>query len=296
MILELFAGIGGCAAAHRGPAGAAVAIDQDEAAHQVYVHNHPHPAFRRNLASVRPDYLAGFGADLWWMSPPCQPHTVRGRGRDVDDPRSASLLNLLHCIAVCEPRAVALENVPGFAGSRAHARLTATLRQHGYAWHEQLICPTELGVPNERRRFYLAATRHGSPPSFDLTPLPRRALRHYLDREVDPELAVPAELLRRYGTALPVVDADDPDAVTHCFTSAYTRSPVYAGSYLLQGGVVRQLSPDEILRLLGFEPPLRWPPAVSRAKRYKLVGNSLSVTVVQRVLRGLEDQGENRNG
>ena len=37
---------------------------------------------------ARAEELAAFGADLWWLSPPCQPYSVRGRGRDLDDPRA----------------------------------------------------------------------------------------------------------------------------------------------------------------------------------------------------------------
>ena len=48
------------------------------------------------------------------------------------------------------------------------------------------------------------------------------------------------------------MDAQDPNAVAACFTSAYTNSPVYAGSYLRQHGRIWAFSPHEILRLLGF--------------------------------------------
>ena len=82
-VLELFAGIGGAAEAFQGLADAQVvaAIDHDEAAHLTYRANFSHPALRLNLASIRFNRLASLEADLWWMSPPCQPFTVRGRRR-----------------------------------------------------------------------------------------------------------------------------------------------------------------------------------------------------------------------
>lgn len=286
MILELFAGVGGCAEA---ASSVVAAIDHDEAAHRVYTANHPHPAHRKNLASVRPDFLAGFGADTWWMSPPCQPFTVRGKARDIDDPRCAALLHLMGTLEAVLPRALLLENVPGFAGSRAHAHVRAVLRRLDYTVVEGHACPSELGVPNERRRFYLVARRDRT-PRWALTPVERRPLQAYLDATVDPWLYVPQERLDRFGDNLAVVDATNPDAVTHCFTSAYARSPVHAGSYLRDDRGIRHFSPDEIVRLLGFEGSLRWPDDVGRAKRYKLAGNSLSVVVVRQLLRiALED-------
>ena len=287
MILELFAGIGGAAEADPR---VCAAIDHDEAAHLVYTSNFAHPARRRNLASISTDELASFGADTWWMSPPCQPFTVRGRARDVDDPRCAALLHLVDALDRVRPRAVAMENVPGFAGSRAHARLLASLRACGYHVAERLICPSEWGVPNRRRRFYLVA-RTDRAPILHLEAIAAPPLPHHLDApdSVDPELYVSPETIARYGRNLPVVDARDSAAVALCFTSAYGRSPVYAGSYLRDEHGLRLFSPDEIVRLLGFRNGFRWPDALARKKRFKLAGNSLSVGVVRQVLRAANE-------
>jgi site-specific DNA-cytosine methylase len=187
-VLELYCGIGGCAAALAPPAAVggpaaepppaaegapaairapaaievAAAIDVNHLAVGVYRRNFPHPAVVRTLESFAAAELAAFAADLWWLSPPCQPFTRRGLGRDLDDPRAASLLALIDRAAEVRPRHLALENVPGFAGSRAHGRLRAALDGAGYEVRERLLCPTELGVPNRRRRFYLVASRGGS--------------------------------------------------------------------------------------------------------------------------------------
>lgn len=283
-VLELFAGIGGVAEALRGTDATVVgAIDHDEASHRTYVANHAHPAVRLNLATVRFDRLAAYEADAWWMSPPCQPFTVRGRRRDIDDPRCAALLRLIEAIGVLRPRFVGLENVPGFAGSVAHTRLVAMLRAHDYAIVQGDQCPSDWGIANERRRFYLRAEHEGlDAPLVD----PRsvtRPLATVLDEMPDEALFVPEGIADRYAQGLAVVDAHDPDAVAHCFTSAYGRSWVYSGSYLRDRGRIRRFSPGEILRLLGFRPGFAlWPPALD--KRFKLVGNTVSVDVVRAIL------------
>lgn len=293
-LLELYAGIGGCAVAAAGRLPVVAAIDQDEAAHHAYVLNHDHPAHRWNLVGVRPERLAALGARLWWMSPPCQPFTVRGRGRDLDDPRCQSFLAVLDQIEALQPDAIALENVPGFAGSRAHARLRATLRRCGYQHDEGLRCPSELGVPNRRRRFYLVAHRHRSvqlPGPPDPQP-PRIPLARYLDAAPDPGLYLDARTLQRFGSAMSVVDAEDPGAISECFTSAYGRSPVHAGSYLRDAGGIRRFSVGEVLALLGFPPTFQLPDGLREAKARKLVGNSLSVPVVAHILTALQDVAE----
>lgn len=288
-VLELFSGIGGAAAALGEAARVVEAIDIDRVALAVYAANLPHPTAVRNLCGLEPAACPAMAADLWWLSPPCQPFTRRGRRRDDADPRAAALLHLIGQLERVLPRYLALENVPGFEGSRTHGRLRDTLEAAGYRVAEHLLCPSELGLPNRRRRFYLVASRDAP-----LAPLPRpdpaeRRLAAYLDPE--PDLAVAPELLSRYRHAVDVVRADDPDAVTACFTAAYGRSPVRSGSFLDpgEGRPVRYLSPSEILRLLGFPESFRLPAALPRARAWRLVGNSLSLPPVRTVLAQIPD-------
>lgn len=282
-ILELFAGIGGATAALEGHE-VVCAIDHDEHAARTYALNWSHPIRRTNLVSLKPAKVPA--ADLWWMSPPCQPFTVRGERRDLDDPRCAPFLRVLELVEALRPRHIALENVATFAGSRAHLRMRDLLDRCGYAVRERELCPGELGVPNKRPRFYLLASQDPLQPWRPTVRTPR-PLAAYLDADPNPSLFVPEALLERYRDALAVTDLDHPDPQTHCFTGAYGKSPVYAGSYLREARGVRWFSPEEVVRLLGFPASFRFPDDVSLPKRYKLAGNSLSVVAVREVLAHL---------
>ena len=133
-VLELFSGIGGAAAA-LGPEDAVVAaVDHDRDAQTVYAANFPgHRREVKNLAAVKPEWFASFSADVWWMSPPCAPHGVRGAQRDLDDPRSAAFRRVIEAVGQVGPEAVALENVPYFRDSQAHRALREVLARAGYA-------------------------------------------------------------------------------------------------------------------------------------------------------------------
>jgi site-specific DNA-cytosine methylase len=303
-VLELYCGIGGCAAALGGAAAVVAAIDIDHRALEVYRRNFPgHPALARTIEGLTAAELASFRADLWWLSPPCQPYTRRGLGRDDQDPRAASLLALidrLRELGPDSPRHLALENVPAFQGSRCHQRLLDALARSGHRQREGQLCPTELGVPNRRRRYYLVASRDEQPGDWSPPPgaaPPAGTLRPYLDSGGD-SLFVDPELVRRYRHALDVVHPDDPGAVTACFTAAYGRSPVRSGSYLALNGPdgpgnpsdqprLRRFSPAEVLRLLGFPATFTLPPDLPPEKAWPLAGNSLSVPAVRRVLSSL---------
>lgn len=310
-VLELFCGIGGCAAALPGGARVAGAVDISAKALAVYRRNFPdHPVRIKLIDGLSSSDLAAFGADLWWLSPPCQPFTRRGLGRDADDPRASALLHLTRLLGssvALRPRALALENVPGFEHSRCHELLRETLDRAGYRVRETLLCPTELGVPNRRRRFYLAASLDREPGAWGDGGWRGGQLPDLVDRALDgtdppgssdrPDgkplaaLLLDPEIQRRYEDALHRVDADDPAAVAACFTAAYGRSHVRSGSYLRLGGRwtgrLRRFSPGEILRLLGFPASFSLPPELPARAAWPLVGNSLSVPAVRAVLAPL---------
>jgi site-specific DNA-cytosine methylase len=260
------------------------AIDQSRAALRCYSRNFPdHPAFPLAIESIPAVRWRDWRDDLWWLSPPCPPYTLRGARRDLDDPRSRSFRALVDRLADCRPAALALENVPGFAGSRAHGLLTETLRGAGYDVRETLLCPTELGGSNRRRRFYLVASRTGLRdwPERGGSPRPLSAL---LDRTPPSGLECDQRLEQRYPTALHIVDVNDPAATTACFTAGYGRSIVRSGSYLRTPTGLRRFSPAEILRQLDFPDDFTLPPDLSLALGWRLAGNGLSVRAVRWVL------------
>ncbi len=295
--LELFCGIGGFAAAVAGSGVQIVgALDIDEAALEVYRLNFPgHDAQQRDLEKISVAELAAFAADLWWLSPPCQPYCIRGARRDLDDPRARSILSLLEILGGLAdsdlPIHLALENVEGFAGSQAHGRLLALLDSRGFQVRERRLCPTELGIPSRRPRYYLIASRLPFTPQTDKPHALRRPLADYLEPDPQSEfldsLRLPSHILTKFGSGLRILDPGDPAAYTTCFTSSYGKSVMRSGSYLRYGDGTRYFAPEEIARLLHFPDNFRFPARLPVRRKWRLVGNSLSVAAVREVLGAL---------
>jgi len=109
--------VGGVAAAVQNQAHIVGAIDQSPNALSVYRYNFNHPTFECNLEDITEQMLADFHADLWWMSPPCQPYTVKGKREGLNDPRSASFINITKQLSYVRPKYICLENVEGFSFS-----------------------------------------------------------------------------------------------------------------------------------------------------------------------------------
>lgn len=263
------------------------AVDQNRLALRAYSMNAPGRVYPLAVESVPDRLWREWDVDLWWLSPPCQPFTTRGRRRDLDDPRARGFAVVLDRLAVSGPHCLAMENVPGFEGSRAHARLRDVLDHAGYSVRETLLCPTSLGLPNRRLRFYLVASRGR------LAEWPARTgapvvLADLLDPSPDPALWCDPQLATRHNGALHVVEADEGDACTACFTAAYGRSTVRSGSYLATPRGLRRFSPREILRLLDFPANYRLPDDLTPRTAWPLAGNSVSVRAVRWVLSALD--------
>ncbi|EFC48610.1 predicted protein [Naegleria gruberi] len=97
---------------------------------------------------------------MWTMSPPCQPFTLNGNRKDSEDDRSKSFLFLMaDLFPQVLPDYIFVENVKNFEISKTRQHLVNQLENFGYKYEEYLICPTQLGLPNQRVRYYLIGKR-----------------------------------------------------------------------------------------------------------------------------------------
>lgn len=284
-VLELFSGLGGWRLAFQGLGSVVAAYDISPHANATYALNHGERPRARELASVPIHELAAHEADTWALSPPCQPTCRMGLKRDLEDPRSKAFLRLLEVLAEAPPERLVLENVAGFPGSQGHTRLVGLLERLGFQRAELLLCPTVLGIPNQRPRFYLIAARHPvrlAPPD----PKEPGPLGPYLDPEPDPGLILSAGEVARYGPGLDIVEPGDRRST--CFIGGYGQRFVGSGSFLrMEDGRLRRFTPSEVARLLGYPASFGFPEQVPREARYKLLGNGLSLPAARWVVENL---------
>ncbi|KAL6773938.1 hypothetical protein ACKKBG_A23125 [Auxenochlorella protothecoides x Auxenochlorella symbiontica] len=162
--VEFYSGLGGLhyALALAVPGAEVVtAFDINDTANDVYQHNFGRRPSQSNIDSLTAARLDRLRAELWLLSPPCQPYTRRGLQRQSADGRAASFLSLLRRLGEMQhpPTALLLENVVGFEASDTCAAMLRTLRDLGYAVLEVLASPTDLGLPYSRPRYFALATR-----------------------------------------------------------------------------------------------------------------------------------------
>ncbi|KAG0242376.1 tRNA (cytosine-5-)-methyltransferase [Actinomortierella wolfii] len=164
-ILEFYSGIGGMHYAfdlsgHQGQV--LKAFDINTTANEVYAHNHGKKQLaQRNIEAVPKEFYDKQQADVWLMSPPCQPYTRTGNQEGSKDTRAKSFLYLMRILPELEhpPSYLLLENVKGFEESDSRDLLVETLTKCGYEFQELLITPLQIGIPNSRMRYYCLARK-----------------------------------------------------------------------------------------------------------------------------------------
>ncbi|KAI0935681.1 hypothetical protein AcV5_004032 [Taiwanofungus camphoratus] len=166
--LEFYSGIGGLhkALLYSKVDGSVVqAFDWDQSACQVYEANYSADIVQKvDISKLRAPDLACWRADLWLLSPSCQPYTVLNPlAKGAADSRAKSFIYLMENVLPdlvsnsAHPRYMMIENVAGFETSSTRQRLLVTLASLGYTVLELLLTPLQFGIPNSRLRYYMLA-------------------------------------------------------------------------------------------------------------------------------------------
>jgi len=140
------------------------ALDHSDLCLSVYQHNH-HPVNKAvRIEKLTIEQLKNWNAQIWMMSPPCQPHTRQhsNQAKDMEDPRSSSFLHLCDLLEQLPedalPELILLENVVGFEESGSCQRWRHVLASRSYSVGHFHLTPTQVGIPNDRPCCYCVAT------------------------------------------------------------------------------------------------------------------------------------------
>jgi len=217
---------------------------------------------RMGLRSGELDCLLG--------GPPCQGFSINAPGRFLDDPRNSLFRHYLGFVREFGPTTLMLENVPGMLSlARGHVltRIVGELEGLGYAVVYRILFAAHYGVPQERWRLVILASRHGPAPSH---PRPTHAAQGRAnftggrsltlrtdgsDRHLAPHVSVEEAI-----GDLPPLEAGRGDEVSpypgppHSDYSAAMR----LGSKLVLDHVAPRISPINLARLRHIEPGGSW--------------------------------------
>lgn len=99
--------------------------------------------------------------DLIVGGPPCQGFSTAGT-KNKDDPRNTLFEHYCNIVAYLKPKALVIENVPGFKkmyGGQMYKAAVKRLEQLGYTLTDRIINAVDYGVPQRRTRFVMVGVQ-----------------------------------------------------------------------------------------------------------------------------------------
>lgn len=270
----------------------------------------------RSICDVQPDEIPDF--DVMLAGFPCTDISVAGarQGLFNDDgtlTRSGLFFELIRIIHVKKPRIVFLENVKNLVGhndGKTFLAIINALEQEGYHAPKYMVmnAMTHGNVPQNRERIYIVAFRDDvDKHSFDFPmPVPlTQTLQDIIDfnSQMDEKYYYTPGKYKGDIYEKLVEAMDDANAV-YQWRRKYVRKnksgvvPTLTANQG-EGGHnvclvrtkhgIRKMIPHECFNAQGFPKDFKLPPDMSDARLYKQAGNSVCVTVIQRIAQNIAD-------
>lgn len=280
-VLELFSGIGGMrcgivkALASESDAEISFkAVDLNLLCNEIYSNSFSETAESLDISSISKEWLQNVNADIWTMSPPCQPYTRQGKMKGSLDDRAKPLHHLIEVMRSMKdaniPRLIIIENVKNFEISDSFDQLKHLLEYLQYNLVGYFLNPLYMGFPNSRLRFFLVASLGAQKVPFEIltndphmkeyelidTDARRRTISEFLcqdhSREIVSNLMIPDSVLsKKAAMCFDVVSPGSRQCL--CFTRAYTKYINGTGSVLLTRPEMAEAFDDMERPLFGVE-------------------------------------------
>lgn len=316
--IDLFAGIGGFhIALSRYNASCVFASEKDKYAIETYKYNHLHTDEERKLLHGDITKIEGHEVpehDILCAGFPCQPFSISGNQLGFDDARGTMFFEVIKILNVRRPSIVFLENVSNLkrhAEGRTLETMKLELENLGYTVFYDVLNASDFGVPQSRKRIYFVAFHKRLNVQRFSFPKPlgiETHLRDILDDNVDESYNIVREDIVfktdediqklelkkknqpiRIGTINKGGQGDRIYSIEgHAITLSAEGGGAGAktGAYLINNRV-RRLTPRECLRVQGYPENFEFPEVVTQNQRYKQLGNTVAIPVLENILKNI---------
>ncbi len=156
---------------------------------ELYELNHSQTKNYGDITKIKPNDLPDF--DLFTGGFPCQSFSTAGKGMGELDTRGTLFCDIIRICEVKQPNFILLENVKGLLSKRhkeTFKKIISELQRIGYNVRYELLNSKDFGIPQNRERVWIFATKKQIPFGWQLSP-PKEKLKKnfkdFLDKNVD---------------------------------------------------------------------------------------------------------------
>ncbi len=257
-----------------------------------------------DIGEIKPSTLPDF--DFLLAGFPCQPFSIAGYRKGFEDTqRGNQFLNIVEILKTKKPMGFLLENVKnlkGHDGGKTFKIIEDTLISNGYHIKVQVMNSMEYGnVPQNRERIYIVGFKDEKFINKFEFPKPTILKVNIVDIL---EKDVPEKYYYKKDSALYPKIKDDiiKKNTAYQWRRQYVREnkkgvvPTLTANMgtgghnvplILDEKGIRKLTPKECLNAQGFPKSYKIPKELSDSKIYKQAGNSVTVTVIEKVAKNI---------
>ena len=238
--------------------------------------------------------LAGF---------PCQAFSIAGHRKGFEDTRGTLFFDVARIAKYHKPQVLFLENVKGFVGhdkGNTFKIVKQTLEDIGYKVYAKVLNTKDYDIPQNRERIYIVAfLNHKVDFQFPKPKKMKKTIHNLLENDVDECY---------YYNGKPLYEKIKDDVVSketvYQWRRQYVREnknnvcPTLTANMGTGGHNVpiikddkgiRKLTPRECANFQGFTNKFRFPDNLAISHRYKQVGNSVTVSVIEEIAKEIKN-------
>ena len=280
---SLFSGIGGFELGFKKALGKKVRIcwacEIDKYCREIYQKHFPDVKLYGDIREINPEELED--VDIITGGFPCQSFSVAGKRKGFKDRRGSLYFEILRIAKIKKPNYILLENVYGlFTQNKGHAfeTILKTLAELGYCIEWQMLDSQYFGVPQHRERVFIIGYIGEGPGSkiFPALELKNNDKSRHADNEKNIySWQGKSGLINVFFNITPTLMKQKSNAI-------YIYEEKKLSKYRMN---IRKLTPVECERLQGF--PDDWTEGVSETQRFMMLGNAVTVNVIEFIAKKL---------
>ena len=170
--IDLFCGIGGFRLGFSSNGYKSVySSDYNKHCQKVYFNNFNEMPYG-DITKINPNEIPEF--DVLTAGFPCQPFSISGHKKGFEDTRGTLFFDICNIIQLRQPSVVVLENVKHLINhdkKRTFKTIIDILNELGYNTSHEILNSKDFGLPQNRERIFIVASKNGS---FDFSKLIRK--------------------------------------------------------------------------------------------------------------------------
>ncbi|MGB0879059.1 MAG: DNA cytosine methyltransferase [Polaribacter sp.] len=230
--------------------------------------------------------------DILFGGFPCQPFSIIGQMKGMDDTRGTLFFDIARIIKEKKPKAFILENVKqlvGHDGGKTLKVIVQALKDIGYHVQYSVLNALDYGLPQKRERVVIVGHREPIMFTFPTPEKPYKSLKKILEKKVEDKYFA-SEYIREKrknkhtSSYYPSIWHENKSGNICSYPYSCALRSGASHNYLLVNGE-RRLTPREMFRLQGF--PDWYKIIVSDAQAKKQAGNAVPVNMIKAVVEKL---------